>query len=74
MISLSKRLSKEYNNIEEFSYQEIPANTLFPIRDRSPINFEVRPPFRLLALTVYFRSLAFPECLSIRRKFTFPSS
>ncbi len=41
MISLTKRLSKEYNNIDEFYYQDIPANTLFPIRDQSPINFEV---------------------------------
>ena len=42
MISLREKFYKEYDNVKDFYFQEVPANTIFPISDQSPISFEVK--------------------------------
>ena len=41
MISLMKNFTKEYDDTEAFMYQDITSNSVFPITNQTPINFEV---------------------------------
>ena len=41
MISLMKNFTKEYDDTEDFMYQDITTNSVFPITNQAPINFEV---------------------------------